>query len=277
MFPYLASDLPAYPLFLFLGTAAAALAGALGLRRHAGLARADCLRVQGLLVVAGLAGGKLHSLIERGGVVSVETEMTQGFRYPGALLAVVVALLLLRWRWRSRRPRVSTAVLADALAPSVAIGAALVRLGCLAYGCCFGTPAQVPWVVRFPAHSPAWNAHVAAGWIGPRAEMSLPVHPLQIYFILLSLASGALALWLRMRKACAGESALAFLAADGLGKWALESLRHDPLPAVRLTSLLLAMGAVTVLMLLPPVQPTRLRAGVRPPPSAQRMRARSKC
>jgi phosphatidylglycerol:prolipoprotein diacylglycerol transferase len=273
VYPHLAGYVPAYPLFLFLGIVAAALAGAWGLHRHGGLARGDCLRVQATLALAGLLGGKLYSLIERGGSASLHAEMTQGFRYPGALLGVIATLLLLRWWWR---PRVSLAALADALAPSVAVGAALVRLGCLAYGCCSGSPTHLPWAVRFPAHSPVWNAHIAAGWIGPRAEASLPVHPLQLYFILLSLAAGGLALWLQKRKACAGEVALAFLAADGLGKWALEALRHDPLPATRLASLLLAMAAVTLLTLLPAARPRRTPEVVRLSRPPQRMRARSR-
>jgi hypothetical protein len=43
-----------------------------------------------------------------------------------------------------------------------------------------------------PGHAP-WEAHHHAGWIGPGWPESLPVHRLQLYFILLSLAAAALA------------------------------------------------------------------------------------
>lgn len=85
------------------------------------------------------------------------------------------------------------AVMADALAPSVGIGAAMVRLGCFLSGCCFGVRSELPWALRFPAHSPPWEPHLQAGWIGPGWPESLSVHPLQLYFILLSLLAAALA------------------------------------------------------------------------------------
>ena len=48
--------------------------------------------------------------------------------------------------------------IADAFAPSVPLGHALGRLGCLMYGCCFGATCDLPWAIQFPANSPAFNA-----------------------------------------------------------------------------------------------------------------------
>ncbi|NUQ64082.1 MAG: prolipoprotein diacylglyceryl transferase [Pirellulales bacterium] len=42
----------------------------------------------------------------------------------------------------------------DLLAPSVVLGMAIGRLGCMLNGCCFGGVCDLPWAVRFPAESP---------------------------------------------------------------------------------------------------------------------------
>jgi phosphatidylglycerol:prolipoprotein diacylglycerol transferase len=69
----------------------------------------------------------------------------------------------------------------DAVAPALAIGIALGRVGCWMNGCCFGATTDLPWAVTFPAGSLPWAHHVESGWIGPDALRSLPVHPSQLY------------------------------------------------------------------------------------------------
>ena len=80
--------------------------------------------------------------------------------------------------------------MADAVAPALAIGVALGRVGCFLNGCCFGAVCDphAPWAVAFPAGSLAWHRHVEAGWIGPDAARSLPVHAKQLYGALSGLA-----------------------------------------------------------------------------------------
>jgi phosphatidylglycerol---prolipoprotein diacylglyceryl transferase len=137
--------------------------------------------------------------------------------------------------------------LGDALMPAVGVGAALLRLGCFAAGCCFGTPSRLPWAVRFPALSAAWLAQVRAGWITPKAPASLPVHPLQLYFMLLSLTAVAVALWLEPRKVYTGQVVLAFLTVDQLGKFGLEYFRQEELPGLQVASLAIGLVAAGTL------------------------------
>ena len=60
---------------------------------------------------------------------------------------------------------------ADVLAPSVALGHAFGRIGCLLNGCCYGRVCTVPWGIHFPAgHETYPNA----------------VHPTEIYESLLN-------------------------------------------------------------------------------------------
>ncbi len=70
----------------------------------------------------------------------------------------------------------------DAMAPSVALGIALGRIGCFLNGCCYGDLCPIPWLgVRFPRNSPPWLAQQAQRLIPLDAFLSLPVHPTQIY------------------------------------------------------------------------------------------------
>lgn len=84
--------------------------------------------------------------------------------YGGYILAIAGAILYIRSRglplWR----------MADAAAPSMAIGIGIGRLGCFLNGCCFGTPSHVPWAVTFPAGS--YSAYVYP---------TTPLHPSQLY------------------------------------------------------------------------------------------------
>ena len=78
---------------------------------------------------------------------------------------------------------------ADALAPAVALGSGIARIGCFLNGCCYGRPAAgLPWAVHFPPGSPA-----------DREFSGLAVHPSQLYNAAAGFALFALLLFLRPR------------------------------------------------------------------------------
>jgi len=62
--------------------------------------------------------------------------------------------------WRHRVPLLATA---DLIAPSMLLGLALGRVGCLLNGCCFGGPCDLPWKVTFPWNSPVHQHEVSQG------------------------------------------------------------------------------------------------------------------
>jgi phosphatidylglycerol:prolipoprotein diacylglycerol transferase len=82
----------------------------------------------------------------------------------GILAAVPVGI------WLTHRLGLPTWPTADVLAAPVALGAALGRLGCFLNGCCYGTPCDLPWGVRFPAGSEAALAYPGQA-----------LHPAQLY------------------------------------------------------------------------------------------------
>ncbi len=67
----------------------------------------------------------------------------------GVVLATLSALAFMRWKGL---PVLRTA---DVLAPSVALGQGITRIGCLLNGCCFGLPCDSWFCLRFPGGSPA--------------------------------------------------------------------------------------------------------------------------
>jgi prolipoprotein diacylglyceryltransferase len=67
----------------------------------------------------------------------------------GAFFGAMIGLGLF-W-WRHRVPLLATA---DLIAPSMLLGLALGRVGCLLNGCCYGGACDLPWKVTFPWGSP---------------------------------------------------------------------------------------------------------------------------
>jgi phosphatidylglycerol---prolipoprotein diacylglyceryl transferase len=94
----------------------------------------------------------------------------------GSILGGTAGFLFYRWRrWFPILPML------DAIAPALAFGIAIGRIGCLLNGCCYGDTCNLPWAVRFPKHSPPWVSELARNQIAPDAEFSLWLHPTQIY------------------------------------------------------------------------------------------------
>jgi phosphatidylglycerol:prolipoprotein diacylglycerol transferase len=231
--------LPHRHLYALAWTLGGALWVLLGVRRVALRTRGEASppRVLALLAataLAALAGARVHCLLLapellQDGVLRALVlpfpDEGAALRISGGLLAALA--LLLGLGPRALGGTLDRAQLCDALVPLSGVAIALGRLGCLADGCCFGTPCTLPWCVRFPAPSPAYWSHVAQGLIARSAATSLPVHPLQLYLA----AGGLLAL---LASACveraggrAGTAALVFVATLCLQRLLVESLRES--------------------------------------------------
>jgi phosphatidylglycerol:prolipoprotein diacylglycerol transferase len=120
--------------------------------------------------VAEYWGVRVHSFWEifeiwKGGIV-----------FYGSILGGSIAFFL----YRLVRPFPLLPML-DIIAPALAFGIAVGRVGCFLNGCCYGDACQLPWAVHFPKHSPPWESEVARNLIPPGAEHSLGLHPTQLY------------------------------------------------------------------------------------------------
>lgn len=96
--------------------------------------------------------------------------------YGGVLSAFVVSILYLK------KKQLPVWSFADIVAPSLALGFALGRIGCFLNGCCYGIVSE-SFGVRFPARQcpPAYYQQTAQGLIPPGSAHSLPVLPTQLY------------------------------------------------------------------------------------------------
>jgi prolipoprotein diacylglyceryltransferase len=156
-------------------------------------------------------------------------------------------------RWRT---------VGDALAVGFTALQPVGRLGCLVAGCCTGLLCEGPWCMRFGPESVAHGWHVDEGWIGRDAALSLPVHPLPLYFAAASLALLALLLLLFRRDAAPGTILLVWAVLDPLSRLGLEQLRGGaPSRTATLTETLLVWLAADAAVLLVVAWRSRQAAG----------------
>jgi phosphatidylglycerol:prolipoprotein diacylglycerol transferase len=224
MTPKLLDPLPIYPTFLLL-SCVAGTAATLYLVARSGLPTRRLAVLLLLTGVGAVAGAKLYGIVERGGGWhGLGWEIGTGYRYPGAVVAVLLVLPLLR---RMMLADVSLLALGDCAVAGVGVPIAVMRIGCFLAGCCFGVPSSLPWAVEFPIGSPAWSAQVRARLIDGHVTASLPVHPLELYFGLAALGVMAVLLRFRARQRYEGQLILVFFVLDGAAKFLLEFLRFD--------------------------------------------------
>ncbi len=122
----------------------------------------------------------------------------------GLILMLLFWLLIRRW-WKLPDTAFDTIVLALPLA------AAIGRIGCLFSGCCFGVPTHGDWGWCYGAGSPAFEWQLQQGMIPADASWSLPVHPVQGYFLVSNLLIFLSLLFLKNRFQHPGSLSLAGL------------------------------------------------------------------
>jgi phosphatidylglycerol:prolipoprotein diacylglycerol transferase len=127
-----------------------------------------------------------------------------------------------------RRRKIALLRWADASAPSVVLGTAITRIGCLLFGCDYGKVSHLPWAIRFPKDAPAWKDHVySMHALAPDSAWSLPVHPTQIYETLSGLAIFGLVMYLRRVRKFSGEVFLGWVVGYGIARPIIEIYRGD--------------------------------------------------
>lgn len=192
------------------------LAGVLA--RRAGI---DSQRVSDLgvsVIIGGLVGAKLLLIIVdyeqyRTSPKSIlEVLQSGGVFYGGLLGALPVAWYFIR---KYELPLLTTF---DVLAPAVALGQAIGRLGCFAAGCCYGKVCTMPWAVVF--HSEDARALVGV-------PIGVPLHPSQLYESLLTAALTVYLVRLFGARRFEGQVALAYLAFYAVIRFVLEFWRGD--------------------------------------------------
>lgn len=116
---------------------------------------------------------------------------------------------------------------ADVSAPSVVLGTAITRIGCLLFGCDYGKRSDLAWAIRFPKGSPAWSDHVANFKLPADSAFSLSVHPTQLYETLAGLAIFGLLMYLRRVRRFSGQVFVGWVMGYGILRSLIEIFRGD--------------------------------------------------
>lgn len=146
----------------------------------------------------------------------------------GGLVAYggMIAAVLASWYGCHKR-KISMLQWGDVGTPSVVLGTGITRMGCFLFGCDFGRRSDLPWAVSFPKGSPAWDRHLREYSLSPDALRSFPVHPTQLYELLVGFALFALLMYLRRVRKFSGQVFLAWVIGYGLLRPLIEVLRDD--------------------------------------------------
>ena len=143
-------------------------------------------------------------------------------RIPGTILGALVAAEAARRLLGVRQS------LLDPLAYGGLVGLAVVRLGCLAAGCCFGTPTALPWGATYAAGSTVHGFHLAHGVAG---AAPLPVHPVPLYDVVFAVLVLAALPHLARRLRAPGSLCGATVGLYAAWRFAQEFLRADGVDA----------------------------------------------
>ncbi len=165
----------------------------------------------------------------------------------GAYLGGAAGLLLY-----CRRHRLSGLRYFDLVAPAIGLAIAIGRWACFLNGDDFGTMSDAPWAVRFPHGSYPFSHQARALLISPLDDLSLPVHPVQLYLSANGLALFFLATWYwRKHRDRPGAAFCFFWLSYAITRFGLEFFRADHdrfllgLPSAQFLCLLI--GAVAAL------------------------------
>ncbi|HEY8464119.1 MAG TPA: prolipoprotein diacylglyceryl transferase [Bacillota bacterium] len=136
--------------------------------------------------------------------------------------------------WYTKSQQLDTWKLADLAAPFIALGYAIVRVGCLLNGCCYGVQTSLPWALKCAA------------------EDSMLRHPTQIYSMLGSLILFAVLWRLRNHRQFPGFLFFSYVVLYSLMRFMVEFFREGPkifpwLSLAQAVCVVLALGALLVI------------------------------
>jgi phosphatidylglycerol:prolipoprotein diacylglycerol transferase len=145
--------------------------------------------------------GEYHNLAEVGMV------WRGGMAFHGGLLGGVLGGMFFCWR-----RHISAWEMADVIAPGIALGYAIGRIGCLLNGCCYGRECHLPWAMRFPD-------------LNYPGMQTPPSHPTQIYSSIAGLLIFAILVRVDAHRKYPGHVFLAFLVLYSGYRFAIEFFR----------------------------------------------------
>lgn len=209
--------------------------------RGAGLDPDLLLSMAWTIVVAGVGGARILYVLQHpgefaGDLLGVFRVWEGGLTlYGGLILASLTTIFYLRRR--TDRPWGYT----DALAPFVALGEGITRVGCFLNGCCFGRECALPWGVTYPASS-----HAADIFGHPHL-----LHPSQLYQSILAVGVFAITSWVWHRRRFDGQVFWLWVILDPLARVVADLFRYyEPGQVTMVGPLHLAQSQITSVVMM---------------------------
>ncbi len=221
----------AWGTFLYLGFCLSMWVGARRMKQG-GITGRHMLYIGTIALVGGILGGKILYAVQYrsagpGGFAG------QGMvSFGGWALGIGGVLLYLKLRG------LPVLRVSDMLAPSLAVGEAVGRIGCFLNGCCYGDICTMPWGASFPQETGSvavpfnqfFDGLDLASQTGHQIIATYPypaLHPTQLYSTLAAAIIFLALLWWSKRKRFDGEVALAFGLLYSASRFIIELWRND--------------------------------------------------
>jgi phosphatidylglycerol:prolipoprotein diacylglycerol transferase len=174
-----------------------------------------------IAILSGLVGAKVLMVLvdfryyaqHPGEIFSLSTLQAAGVYSGGFVLALAMCI------WYMRRNGMPVLRTCDVFAPGLALGHAFGRIGCFAAGCCYGRETHVPWAVTF-------TNPLASEIVG--TPLNVPLHPTQVYEMIVEFANALFLVWLIRRKKFEGEIIGTYMIIYGVARYFIEFYRGDP-------------------------------------------------
>jgi phosphatidylglycerol---prolipoprotein diacylglyceryl transferase len=237
LFSWRGHNIYSYPAMLYAGLLAGVFVGA-DVAQGAGMSADRFAVAVVILLIPALAGSRLYFVFTRWEVYRHDPariwRRAEGgmAMYGGFILAVPLSIPLLR------SLGLPFGSFWDAAVLTILLGMAFTRIGCFLNGCCSGRPSDAWFALLLPDHHGVWRRRI-------------PTQLMEMIFALMLFGAAAA---LRGRSPFPGAIFCFAVAAYGVGRSYLESLREDETggrdkTVLQVTSILLVIAALSGLIL----------------------------
>ncbi len=167
------------------------------------------------IILSGMIGSRLFYVIEHfDEYLQNPLEIIKFWKgglvfYGGLILASIVGI------WYLKKHKLNILKILDIIAPSVAIGHAIGRVGCFFAGCCYGRETDLPWAVTF--NDPQ-----------SLAPLGVPLHPTQLYSSLNAFFIFFVLILMRRFQKFEGQIMTVYLILYSVARFIVEYFRGDP-------------------------------------------------
>jgi len=178
------------------------------------------------VIIGALIGGRLGYVIFHLDYYSKNPLKIFYFRQGGLAFLGGFILAYIFGLWYVKRSKLSFWKYTDIVAPSIALGLGIGRIGCFLNGCCFGVVSE-KYGIKFPALNmpPVYLQQLKDGLIASGSSHTLPVIPTQLYSSLYGFLIFIILIWIKKYKKYDGFIFLIFLILYSISRFIIEFFR----------------------------------------------------